>query len=175
MVDIYLCHHCLGPIWFPFGQKTHFGTGWECWKKSKGAGETTVVDDLLEAGAALPPDVVDAAVRSAVEQYRAWVGDPGDTRILGYLQRQLRPGRVDVLRAFFSALSEERSEPARRLVDRLVVTPAWRRFATRQISKRSRPARVPRGTSLAARRRQRSGAPRRTRRLVRRPGPSSVR
>jgi hypothetical protein len=30
--DIYLCGECLDPIWFPFGDKTHLGTGWNCWK-----------------------------------------------------------------------------------------------------------------------------------------------
>jgi hypothetical protein len=126
--EIYLCGDCLGPIWFPYGQKTHLGTGWYCWKEyhdeeDEGLELEGIVGEFVFG---TDPDLLDTLVAEVIGLYaaRKWETVP-------FLQRQLGAGRSDVVHGFLRhlVLKKEPVERVRAVVGQIRQTPEWIRFA----------------------------------------------
>lgn len=129
MNEIYLCHRCLGPIWFPNGQKMHLGTGWYCWKQQQAAEEdATLPEQIMGFASSLPRETIKELADQAVGLYRNWLSDPGKRQILDFLDARLKDGNSAVVEAFLLDLRGERSLQSRKLVDQLVATQGWREF-----------------------------------------------
>ena len=132
--DIYLCGICLGPYWFPFGQKTHLGTGWYCWKKQQKEEEgQSLADQVIEFVFSTPPEELKRLTDEAVSLYKAWCRDDADRRVVKFLSGQLNKGRSDVMHQFLVHLLGEDKERRRRLVDILVASSAWDKFAEKRM------------------------------------------
>ncbi|MBZ5554988.1 MAG: hypothetical protein LAO21_19910 [Acidobacteriia bacterium] len=142
--DIYLCGKCLGPIWFPFGQKMHVGTGWYCWREEQereSEGEE-IVDAVGEFIFGTEPQMLKELVSEACRLYDVWVAKSRKSQLVPFLQKQLRLHRSDVLHNFFRHLTREPPEHAGAVVREITITPEWRRFArlaiTRETKRRER-------------------------------------
>ena len=139
--DIYLCGDCLGPIWFPFGEKMHLGTGWYCWKEQqKGQDEGEEATDAVgEFIFSTDPKLLKNLVAKAIALYEARLKFKGSRKsyLVPFLQRQLRAGRSDVLHGFLRHLAKEPAEYAREVVREITLTPEWTRFARRAMRKRA--------------------------------------
>jgi hypothetical protein len=134
--DIYLCGDCLGPIWFPFGEKMHVGTGWYCWREKQereGEGEN-VLDAVGEFVFSTEPQLLKKLVAQARELYDVWVAKGGKSQLVPFLRKQLRAGRGDVLHDFFRHLTKEPPDQAGTVVRAITTTPDWRRFAQRTVA-----------------------------------------
>ena len=146
--DIYLCHKCSEPIWFPYGHKEHFGTGWPCWHTPDTDVDIPIIDVFLQ-----PQPDVERLVNTAIELYKLWRRDFRNVRVFRFLETQLDGNRSDVVREFLRYLAiQEVLEQRERFTDRLVATTAWGDFVTRRTNARraanarsgTRPPRAPR-------------------------------
>jgi hypothetical protein len=150
--DISLCGDCLGPIWFPYGDKTHLGTGWDCWKKHHpDEDEDVEVADII--GKFLfttEPDLLKRLVARAIELYEAEIAIEEDQKslLLLFLRHQLRVGRSDVLYFFFRYLAQQTiDEHVRAVVRAITLLPEWTQFARTAIRRARWHARHPIQTS----------------------------
>jgi hypothetical protein len=153
--DIYLCVECLGPIWFPFGDMMHLGTGWYCWRDHEGrtdgeGGKTPAAGGEFTFDT--EPGRRKKLVARAVRLYSAWVADRQKARLVPFLRAQLRTGHSDVLHGFFRHLTKEPREHAGAVVREITATEEWTRFARRAVRRARVQARVQEG------RRSRRGA-----------------
>jgi hypothetical protein len=147
---IHLCHDCLWPICFPWGQKTHIGTGWYCWK------EHHADDDPLEDLAGFFPfEWVENAVALAqlLEQlqdaYVGWKKDRSDQRVIRRLRELVKRRRTGVVHDFIQAI--HRDPEVGSLLRVLTQTREWRSWAT-AARRRLRTRKVARGPRSRARR-----------------------
>ena len=134
--DIYLCVACLGPIWFPFGQKMHLGTGWDCWKKQQEREDEDedTEDAVGEFVFSTNPELLKKHVAAALHLYHARVAKSSKARqLVPFLRKQLAAGRGDVLHHFFRHLTKEPREHVGSLVREITTTPEWGRFARRAL------------------------------------------
>ncbi len=134
--DIYLCGECLCPIWFPFGDKMHLGTGWYCWKaQQEREGEHDEVEEAVgEFVFSTDAGLLKELVAEALQLYAAWVASKGrKAQLVPFLRRQLVAGRSDVLHDFFRHLTKEPREHTGAVVREITTTPEWRRFARRAV------------------------------------------
>ena len=129
--DIYLCGICSEPIWFPYGEKMHLGTGWDCWRKAQNSkDELDILTDVVGKFAF----VTDKKLRKSLAEqacgyYDAWTRKGGKPKFVPFLRDQLKAGRGDVLHGFFRHLTHEPPEQAAAAVGAIMETPEWRRFA----------------------------------------------
>jgi hypothetical protein len=129
--DIYLCGFCWEPIWFPYGQKMHLGTGWNCWRKIQDSKDEVdiLVDVVGKFSAVTDKKLRKKLVEKACGYYNAWAKRGGKRRFVPFLRNQLKAGRSDVLRDFFRYLTHEPPERAAAAVSAIMKTPEWKRFA----------------------------------------------
>jgi hypothetical protein len=141
--DIYLCHHCLEPIWFPHGQKMHLGTGWYCWTEQQvEEHEEGLVEKAAKFVFTTSREHLRKLLQKAQALYKKWRANNQDRRVVKFICRQLDVGKSDVVHQFFVFLLGEAEEHRRRLVDLIVADPAWDRF----VRGKRKPARVKRKT-----------------------------
>lgn len=131
-IDIYLCDDCGWPIWFPFGEKMHIGTGWPCWKEHHKEEEAEEPPPVI-AGFIFktPPKRLESLAKRAVHLYDAWRASPEKGRVLPFLREQLRKGRSDVVARFLGHLTTQRDEYPARLLRVFIQTREWQRFLVR--------------------------------------------
>ena len=127
--QIYLCGNCWGPIWFPFGEKMHLGTGWYCWQDEQS--RNGPFSDIIDLWFDFNPSLLEGPLSRAVEHYTAW--NPRDTKapkspLIPYLRKQLAKGRGDVIYRFLQHLAREPREKVGPVIRELTQTPEWRRF-----------------------------------------------
>ena len=136
--DISICHRCLVPIWFPFGQKMHVGTGWYCWREHPKGPDEEAAEGVDTVGVFIfhtEPQLLKDLVSEALRLYGAWVAKNRKSRLVPFLRKQLRLRRSDVLHDFFSYLTREPPERAGAVVREITTTPEWTRFARRAIAR----------------------------------------
>ena len=145
--DIYLCHKCSEPIWFPYGHKEHFGTGWPCWNMPETDVDIPFIDVFVG-----PEADLELLVNAATDLYQQWRRDFRNVRVLRFLETQLDRNRSDVVRGFLQYLArDEVGEQRERFTSRLVATTAWGNFVTRRTrARRGANAREAAGTSRGA-------------------------
>lgn len=128
---IYICHVCWGPIWFPWGQKTHFGTGWDCWKREQQLDqEVGFAEQPVEFTSSTPAKELKRLTEEAKRLFKRWL-EHEEKELLRFLGKQLDKKKDDVVREFLSSLLEEKPEHRQKVVDQLVATQAWDRFVRR--------------------------------------------
>ena len=127
--QIYFCGNCLGPIYFPFGEKMHLGTGWDCWhdEQSRSGPFAEIVEFWFDTN----PSLLEGFVSRAVEYYTAW--NPRDPKakqapLIPYLRKQLAARRADVLYHFFRHLARDQRDKASAAVREIMRTPEWSPF-----------------------------------------------
>jgi len=152
--DIYLCDECLGPIWFPYGEKIHIGTGWDCWREHH-EGDAQQSTQGAQAEEFEPPAPTEPGLRrqladKATRLYKAWVHQPGKIRLLPFLRKQLNSDRGDVLKDFLRFLCLRREKEVAKLLGQLTHTREWSRHVHRLL-----PVYVPKAKKKVARSRTR--------------------
>jgi hypothetical protein len=133
--DIYLCDECARPIWFPYGEKIHIGTGWYCWREHhEGDAEQSTKDakaKKFHPPAPTEPDLRRRLADKSTRLYKAWLDEPGKTRLLPFLRKQLNSNRGDVLKDFLKFLCLRREKEVAKLLGQLTLTREWSRHARR--------------------------------------------
>lgn len=136
--EVYICGDCGGPVYFPYGDLMHIGTGWYCWRKlhprdgSEPEPAEAPARFIGRTGDQLRRKLVDEACR----RFAAWTPLTRRSRLIPYLQRQLRTGHGDVVRDFFLRLIHEPPKKAAALVRAVMTTPEWRRYVRRAFRQR---------------------------------------
>jgi len=131
--DISICHHCGGLICFPYGQKMHIGTGWDCWKELQEESEgDEVIEFLGNFVFDTPLPLLRQLVTEAKTLYGAWRKKPDRYPIVAFLAGCLKRGQNDVVHEFFRAVGRARDRRLGKLVRELMRTPEWQRFARTQ-------------------------------------------
>jgi hypothetical protein len=129
---IYLCGDCCGPIWFPYGEKMHIGTGWDCWRRQHEGGGGAAGDDAPCAAFhfvfGTDPALLDELVKNAIRLYKHWVRDPAEPSPVDFLREQLRRGRSDVIHNFLLFLAPQKEKTVGQLIRRLMSTAEWERL-----------------------------------------------
>ena len=138
--DIYLCGNCLMPMWFPYGEKMHLGTGWDCWHNEQT--RTGPFADLVDFWFDTNPSLLEGLVERAVEYYTAWNPDDAKARarspLIPFLRKQLAAGRGDVMYRFFQHVARGPRKKASAIVRDITRTPQWTRFVKRAVERHRR-------------------------------------
>ncbi len=102
MAILYLCYDCLWPIWFPYGQKMHIGTGWYCWEKIQQTGRS---NRIIKFKFNTPRDKLNKLFKDAVDIYISVKNNPDKSKVIKYLNKQIRYNRGDVIQKFLTYLT----------------------------------------------------------------------
>ena len=132
--DIYVCHLCYWPVWFPFGMKMHIGTGWYCWKSHQNdepsLEDALPVDITEEVFSALKkPYICEQVCERAKQLFSDYLKTKKYSRLLFFLRRQLKQGRGDVIRSFLRLMARQNDPAVTKLLRRLTATHEWLIYA----------------------------------------------
>lgn len=134
---IYLCRDCGGPICFPFGQKMHIGTGWDCWKEHHADEDEGLPDVPLPFDLISDAETIAELVEGALQLYDSWKKDDRRRKIFSSLRRHLRKGRADVVHEFLKQV--HRDDQIGAFLKQFTATDEWRLWA-RRATRKSKPA-----------------------------------
>lgn len=132
MTRLYLCYDCLAPIWFPYGQKMHIGTGWYCWQEIQERGGDS---GIIKLNFNTPKDKLDGFVKGAINVYTRVKSKKDRSPIIKYLEKQIRYNRGDVIRYFLSYLANKKDRELDTELSKFFRSKNWRRFVERQLNK----------------------------------------
>lgn len=140
--EIYICCDCGGPIYFPYGNLMHIGTGWDCWKKyhQRDEGDAATPDAPAKFIGKTGKRLLKLLVDEACRRYDAWSPLDRKSRLIQFLRKQLRTGHGDVVHNFFQHLIAEPPKKTGAVVRAIMATPEWHRYARRALRRKRVPA-----------------------------------